>query len=248
MGSPDIAAAVLFGLCWLLYAPTLKALGRRGGLINTDMTVLRRRWMANMAARENRFLDSQLLGHAINSASFFASSNLIVIAAAASVLFGGDAAYRTIEHFAGVAPSPHWLFQVKLGLVVVVLARGFLDFIWSIRQMNYCLAAIGAAPPYTIDPAIRVAYAEGVSQIINPALSTFNTGVRGYYFALPAAAWLAGPAALAIVTVGAVALLVSRQIGSPSAKGIREIRNLLDQMGPVDTQGPPASGSDPSVR
>ena len=30
-----------------------------------------------------------------------------------------------------------------LALVVLALARGLLDFIWAIRQMNYCLAAIG---------------------------------------------------------------------------------------------------------
>jgi uncharacterized membrane protein len=39
--------------------------------------------MRNMARRENRFMDGQLLGQALNSRSFFASSNLILIAAAA---------------------------------------------------------------------------------------------------------------------------------------------------------------------
>jgi uncharacterized membrane protein len=110
------------------------------------MTVIRRRWMQEMAVREIALLDGQLLGHAINSASFFASSNLILIAAAAGVLFGGDNAWKSIEGLAVLAPASQMMFEFKLGLVLVALARGLLDFIWSIRQMNYCLAAIGATP------------------------------------------------------------------------------------------------------
>lgn len=232
----DIAAIALFALCWLLYAPALKQLGKRGGYINSDMTVVRRRWMMNMAARDTRLMDSQLLGHAINSASFFASSNLIVIAAIGSALFS-QAAVRNIEQLEVVAEAPAWLFRAKLALVIVVLARGFLDFIWALRQMNYTLAAIGAAPAAEGDPGIIQAYGEATSQILNPALSAFNTGVRGYYFALAGSAWLMGPVALAGVTLGAVILLVLRQSGSASAKGIRTLRTLLDSLPPPVPQG-----------
>lgn len=236
MSSWDIAALVLFALCWVLYAPALKRLGRRGGYINTDMTTLRLRWMQNMAVRDLRLMDSQLLGHAINSASFFASSNLIVIAALGNVMFS-QSAVRSIEELGVVAEAPSWLFRAKLALVVVVLARGFLDFIWALRQMNYTLAAIGAAPaPEGVSEATMQAYGAAVAQILNPALSAFNTGVRGYYFALAAAAWLMGPAVLAGVTVGAVILLILRQSASPSARGVRAVRTLIDTLPPPQAQ------------
>jgi uncharacterized membrane protein len=243
MTPPDIAALLFFAICWLLYAPLIKRLGRRGGYINSDMTEVRRRWMANMAVRDNRFLDSQLLGHAINSASFFASSNLIVIAAIGGALFSGQNAFRTIEQLGVVAEAPDWLFTAKLALVVIVLARGFLDFIWALRQMNYTLAGIGAAPPPGTPPETLQAYGEAVSQIINPALSAFNTGVRGYYFALAAAAWLMGPLPFACVTAGAVVLLVLRQSGSASAKGIRNLRTIIDGLPPPAPSPPGAAGS-----
>ena len=50
-----------------------------------------------MTGREVRLMDGQLLGHALNSASFFASSNLLLIAAAAGALFGGDATFRSVS-------------------------------------------------------------------------------------------------------------------------------------------------------
>jgi uncharacterized membrane protein len=237
----DITALGVFMIAWLCYQPVLNRLRRRGGVINTDMTVVRRRWMANMAGRENRFLDSQLMGHALSSASFFSSANLIVIAAAAGALFRSDTTYRSMAHLAATDTGPRWLFQAKLALVVLTLARGLLDFIWAIRQMNYCLAAIGAAPPPSSPPAVLRGYGAAAAAVLNPALSSFNNGVRGYYFALAAAAWLLGPAAMIAGVAGAVGLLYWRQVASSSARGVHNLRLILDATEPAvqDAEGGP---------
>lgn len=233
MSPIDLAALGVFLTAWLFYQPILKRLSCRGGVINTDMTVVRRRWMANMAARENRFLDSQLMGHVLNSASFFASANLIVIAAAAGALFKSADTYRTVAHLAVVTDAgPPWLFQAKLALVVAALARGLLDLIWAIRQMNYTLAAIGAAPPASSSPELVRDYGAAAAQVLNPALSSFNNGVRGYYFALSAAAWLLGAWAMMAAVVAAVTLLFWRQVGSSSARGVHRMRAILEQIEP----------------
>ena len=39
----DIIALTVFACCWLLYETMLKRLGEGGGVLNTDMTVIRRR-------------------------------------------------------------------------------------------------------------------------------------------------------------------------------------------------------------
>jgi uncharacterized membrane protein len=241
MSPLDIAALAVFLVAWLFYQPVLKRLSRRGGAINTDMTVVRRRWMANMSARENRFLDSQLMGHTLSSASFFASANLIVIAAAAGALFRSADTYRTMAHLTATETGPRWLFDAKLALIVATLARGLLDFIWAIRQMNYTLAAIGAAPPPSSPPAIIRAYGEAAAAVLNPALSSFNNGVRGYYFALGAAAWLLGPWTMIAAVVAAVALLCWRQAASSSAKGVHSLRRILEGIEPA-TDEPEETG------
>ena len=223
-----MAALALFALVWFAYEPLLTALARGRDVINTDMTVIRASWMKTMAGRENRFMDGQLLGHTLNSASFFASSNLILIAAAAGVLFGGEGAFRNVSSLIVLKTSSRLLFEAQIALVVISLSRGLLDFIWAIRQMNYCLAVIGAARD-TEDKAYQRDYGETAARLLNPALSSFNRGVRGYYFALAAAAWLFGPAAFAAVTVAAVALLFARQRYSPAAVAIRDLRRLLEK-------------------
>lgn len=223
----DWAALGLFFVCWLGYGPLLKLIARRSGSLNADMVVVRQAWMTAMTHREMRLIDSQLMGHSINSASFFASTNLLLIAAVGGVLFGGEAALKGFAAI-GAEAVPTKLLEAKLALVLACLARGFLDFIWSLRQMNYTLALIGAAPEIHTE-ADRVAFGHAVAEVLNPALSGFSQGVRGYYFALAAAAWLFGPAWLLLGVLSAFALLVWRQAGSPAARAIRTARRLLEE-------------------
>ena len=223
----DWAALALFFASWLGYNSILGLIGRRGGSLNADMAYIRTVWMRSMTHRELKLVDSQLMGHSINSASFFASTNLLLIAAVAGVLFGGE---NALKGFAAVGAEsvPTRLLEAKLALVLVCLTRGFLDFIWALRQMNYTLALMGAAPEINGDAA-HAACGEATAQVLNPALAAFSQGVRGYYFALAAGAWLFGPFWLAAGVVSAFALLVWRQAGSPAARAIRSAHRLLEQ-------------------
>jgi uncharacterized membrane protein len=123
------------------------------------------------------------------------------------------------------------LFEGQLALVVLTLARGLLDFIWGIRQLNYVLAAIGATPEAADDDSHH-AFGDVAGRLLNPALRSVNSGVRGYYFALAAAAWLFGPIPFMIATVGAMGLLIWRQRRSPAAAAIAELRKLLENRPP----------------
>lgn len=223
----DGAALALFFLCWLGYDPLLRLLARRSGTLNDDMTVVRAVWMRAMVHREIKLVDSQLMGHSINTASFFASTNLLLIAAVAGILFGGETALRSFASV-GAEGTSLKILEGKLALILLCLVRGLLDFIWSIRQLNYTLALIGSAPE-TEGEADRLALGRAATDLLNPALSAFSQGVRAYYFALAAAAWLFGPLWLAIGVASATGLMVYRQSASPAARAIRQARRLMDR-------------------
>lgn len=221
----DMAALAAFILAWLACEPMIRAIGRRRSALNADLDVMRAAWMRAMTRREIRMVDSQLLGHTINSASFFASANLILIAAVGGVLFGGEAALRNLPEV-GVAASTRVL-EVKFALISICLARGLLDFIWAIRQLNYTVALVGAAPPYDSDPDLLDAYSLTAAEVLNPAMHGFNRGVRVYYFALAAGAWLVHPMLLGIGALMAICLLAWRQAASPAAVGVRHALTVL---------------------
>jgi uncharacterized membrane protein len=83
--------------------------------------------------------------------------------------------------------------------------------------------------PVEVERERHHVFGDVTARLLNPALSSFNAGVRAYYFALAAAAWLFGAPALIVATVGAVALLLWRQRGSPAAKAVAELRKLLER-------------------
>lgn len=223
----DWIAVSVFVLLWLGYDPLLGVMARMTGSLNTDMVSVRMAWMRAMTYRQMRLVDSQLMGHTISSASFFASTNLLLIAAVASVLFGGESAIRGL---AAVSQdlAPVQLIEGKLALILLCLARGLLDFVWALRQLNYTVALIGAAPEIDSE-ADRTAYGHAVGEVLNPALGSFNRGVRGYYFALAAAAWMFGSIWLLLSVVSVISLLLWRQSASPAARAVRAARRLLDR-------------------
>lgn len=226
MSPVDTAALVIFILCWVGYEPLRRALAKgRGGSINIDMYPVREEWIRRFLARDNRIMDVNLLGHLLNSASFFASTNLLVIAAAAGVLFGGEAMRSNLQDLEFASPASDWLIELKVGVVIITLSRGLLDFVWAIRQLNYAMALLGAAPEAT-EKDKHEAFVAAASDVLHPSFSAFNTGVRAYYFALAAAAWLISPWAMVLGVLATVAILLRRQMRSQAARGIRAARDL----------------------
>lgn len=229
MSLTDIAAGAIFIACWLVYEPLLERLTGGRGAINIDLRAVREGWLRRMIARENRMMDAALLGHLANSASFFASTNLLVIAAAAGLLFGGEAMLGNLRAVSLSGLEPDWLIQTKVALVIITLTRGLLDFIWAIRQLNFCAALFGAAPERS-DIEHHEPYIRATAQVLSPAFNSFNRGVRAYYFALTAAIWLASPWAMAAAVALTLTLLLRRQVSSEAAVGLREARLVLEAM------------------
>lgn len=227
MSLVDIAAGAIFIACWLVYDPLLLQLSGGKGAIKVDMLAVREAWMRRMMARENRILDSNLLGHQLSTASFFTSTNLLLIAAAAGLLFGGGALLANVQTLSIIAPAPAWLLEIKIALIVATLTKGLLDFIWAIRQMNYLLALFGAAPEHN-ESTHHESFVRAVTQVLNPAYTSFNSGVRTYYFAMAAAAWIFSPWAMMAAALGAFLLLLRRQTGSEAALGMRDARRVLE--------------------
>ena len=234
----DGAALGLFLIVWIGYPWLVHRLGRRRGAVNLDMTVIRTFWMREMVRRpDRRLLDGQLLGHTLNTATFFSSTNLILIAAVAGALFGGERIYRAVLDVPLLSHGPRILFEFKMILVLATLAGGLLDFVWAIRQLGYCLALTGAAPNEGPAEAMD-AYADASARIFDRTLSAYNSGVRAYYFALAASAWLVSPLTFVAGTLGAAGLLMARQLASPTARAIQTARIAIEQVEAAADQAP----------
>ncbi len=234
----DLAALILFCALWLGYGPAARWIGR-GTTINTGLQSVRVLWMRSMLRRDNRIVDSALIGHVVHSASFFASTSLIAIGALLGVLTGLDRLQPAIEGLSMFAPASRQLLEIKILLPMAVLVHGLFKLTWSLRQLNYTVALIGASPPPTATPGPeREAMAEAIGGVLTSASLTFNDGIRSYYFAIVGLTWLAGPWWLAGAAIWLVALLFHRQLGSKVSRQFRRARALVEAEHGADNSPP----------
>ena len=222
----DLAALALFCFLWLGYGPIVRRVGR--GSINIGLHSVRVLWMHSMLRRENRIVDSGLIGHVMHSASFFASPSLIAIGALLGVLTGLDRLQPAIDGLSLSAPVSRQLLEIKVLLPLAVLVHGLFKLTWSLRQMNYTVALIGAAPPSAPPEPQRSALAEAIGGVLSSAIMTFNDGIRSYYFAIAGLAWLAGPGWLTCAAVWLIAILLHRQLRSGVSGRFRAARMLVE--------------------
>ena len=233
MNTVDIVAICIFMICWIGMEPLMGGLWPGSNGIVVEMRTVRRGWMREVLTRDNNFIgDAAIIGHVINSASFFGSANLLIIVGLSGSLFMQPAAAVQNGLIAFMTtPSPTWLVQAKVVVVLATLLRGLSDYVWAVRQLNYCLAAIGASPSRDEERDLE-GWTDALTMVLNPALRTFSAGVRSYYFTFAAAMWIFGPLAFLIATVFATVLLFWRQTYSDTAKGVKAVRLLLDNAKP----------------
>jgi uncharacterized membrane protein len=219
----DFAALAYFVIAWLGYAPYIRWREKRGLGVGTAMVDHRRDWMDALLGREMKDVDTAIVGHIMSTASFFASTTVIVIAALLGVLINaGPSAQGTVGTWLAI-PMPN-AFQIKIGLVVIIAYYAFQSFTWAIRQANFAAVMIGAAPPAaSLDVELRRRLAVSMGSIITGVATSYDSGVRAYYFALGGITWIVSPIWFILVTTGVVSLLLYRQTNSRTALALKEI-------------------------
>jgi uncharacterized membrane protein len=215
----DQLALVWFLVAWLGYGPLIHTL-QRPRSISFHMHGVRRAWMHAMLGRDNRITDASLLASCVQSATFFASTTMLALAALVGAFGYFDQTYEALSNLTFTVKSSRPVVEFKFLLLALVFARNFLQLTWAVRKLNYCLALVGGAP-LKPDAQQRRLLAERTSHVLTMATSSLNAGIQGYYFALAVLSWFFGPIVLLTATSGLVGLLLWRQLGSETGRAIR---------------------------
>jgi uncharacterized membrane protein len=222
MSPLDLAGLLWFVAAWGGYTLVIDRWLRRRGGLNSQMQTIREAWMRRMMERadSDRVGDAILLGQLIQSVSFFASATMLLIGALVGVLAALGSAYEAVTALALVAAQPKTLFEAKLLLLTAIFVFAFFKFTWAIRQYNYCSALIGAAPSHPAPAETADSLARHAAAVLSQGVTTFNGGLRAYYFALAVLSWLVHPWAFILVTGWVTAILLMRQFYSRSYRAI----------------------------
>jgi uncharacterized membrane protein len=223
----DLVALAVFVVGWAGYNLVFdRWLARPSGL-NQHLKALRLHWMRRLLERENRITDAALVGHTMHSTSFLGSATLLLLAALVGVVGNVDSIWRLVGELSFAASTSKAVFEAKLLLLIGIFVFGFLKFTWALRQFNYLCAMIGAAPPTGAPPALRERSAAHLATLLTLAVTSFNGGLRAYYFALAALTWLVGPLFFIATTVWVVLVLLRRQFLSRTAATVIAEVSLL---------------------
>lgn len=223
----DAVALAWFLVVWLGYARIADRAAGGTNTINAHMVALRRAWMERMLERDNRIMDSQLIGHTIHSVTFFASTTMLVLAGLLSVFGGVERIYGVVGELSFTVQTSKSFFEAKMLLVVAIFVYGFFKFTWALRQFNYLCALIGSAPLPPVEPRLRAATATATATMLTEAMKSSNAGTRAYYFALAALAWFVQPWLFIVGTTWIFGVLLGRQLRSRSFRAIeQQVRQL----------------------
>ena len=185
------------------------------------MAGYRLRWMRQMLRRENRMVDASIIGSLQNGAAFFASTTILALGGLAAALGATEKAASIFEALPLVEPSPPGVWQIKVLTLIVVLAYGFFKFAWSFRLHNYCSVLLGAAPIFDEVDAEGEALARRAARVSSLAARHFNRGLRAYFFALAALAWLLHPVFFMACTAYVLYVLQRREFRSKSLRALK---------------------------
>lgn len=219
----DLLALAFFLATWLGHTPYLTWRSRRTQTAAHAMLDHRRAWMHELLGRDMKVADTAIVGHIMSTASFFATTTVIVIGALVGVLVNLDrsAPAEPITWLQIAQPSA---LKIKVVLMIIVGVYAFQSFSWAIRQANFAAVMMGAAPTSgSMTPELRNRLATSMGNIITGVAGSYDSGMRAYFFALSAATWFISPAVFLIATISVIWLLLHRQMKSRTALALTEI-------------------------
>ncbi|HVT52772.1 MAG TPA: DUF599 domain-containing protein [Dongiaceae bacterium] len=232
----DWAGLVLLVAIWIGYGRFADALPQplpagRPRNLNAAMHRVRRQWMRRMVKRHDRIVDVVLTGHTVNSLAFFASSSMIVIAGLVGTLGSSGSAFRVLESLGFAQPTSQFVFQAKLVGLIAIFAIAFYKFTWALRQYNFLCALIGAAPLPEAHPTPEATerFADHAARMLSLALTSFNGGIRAFYFAVAWLAWFIHPYAFIAATALMTGILIKRQLHSGSQAAVEAYLEVLER-------------------
>ncbi len=217
----DLIALACFCGSWTAYAVLVEFTRHGHESLNARMNHYREIWMRRMLAREQRMVDMQIMAALQNGTAFFASTSLIAIGGALSLLRSTEDVLTVIAALPFALPTTRGLWEAKTIGLTVIFVYAFFKFAWSYRLYNYVAMLLGAMP-FAADKDSTEAedHVRRTTRLFASAGRHFNRGQRAFFFALGYLGWFIGPVPLMATTLATVVVMWRRQFASDSLRAI----------------------------
>lgn len=224
MTTLDIVAFAWFAGLLALYEIAMSVKSIAAKSLTEAVQAQRRRWIANMAGRDQRQYDAILMANLTQSLAFFASTSVLGIGGLAAVVGQGEMAKAMLEQLPYVQRGTASAWELKVLFMMGILIYAFFKFAWAFRLSHYTVMAFGAMPPPgSADAAGRQRHAAEVANLLGLVGDHANAGLRSFYYTFAAIAWLFHPAAFMVATTIVIVVLVRREFFSRASAILRSM-------------------------
>src|SRR6478609_6983265 len=218
----DWIALAVFTACWFGYSTLVdRHPALRARSVIAAMDEHRRRWLQTTVTRDNRIMDTQIIGNLMNSTSFLANTAIFILGGLVAMMGSPELGARVFGALPFATPPNAAAWEMKIALLLLIFVRAFFELTWALRQFNYCSIVIGGISHDPREPN-RAMHAEMAAKVANRAARHFNTGLRAYYFGLAALAWILHPFALVLASLFVLRELYRREFRSVVREALQE--------------------------
>ena len=217
----DFLALAFFLFAWVGYHFYVDRMSPRKRGLNAMMNTYRIAWMEQMSRREVRIVDTAITGSLQNGTAFFASTSLIAIGGAATLMRGTDDVLKVFSDLPFGLATTRWLWEVKVLGLAAIFGYAFFKFAWSYRLYNYAAVLIGATPPAN-SPHVeeRQRALMRAARMNISAGRHFTRGQRAFFFSFAYLGWFVSPYVLIATTAAVVVVMWWRQFASDARRAM----------------------------
>jgi uncharacterized membrane protein len=217
----DLVALAWFAGVWAAYAVAIEWTRYGRGGLNSHMDRYRMIWIQRMLERDMRMVDMQIMAALQNGTAFFASTSLIAIGGALTLLRPPEEMLTILAILPFGVETTRTQWEAKVIGLAVILVYAFFKFAWSYRLFNYVAILFGATPHAADkDTPEAAAHVIRTTRLFTSAGRHFNRGQRAFFFALAYLGWFISPWIFMITTAAAVIVMWARQFTSDSRRAV----------------------------
>ena len=217
----DLIALGWFVAAWAGYAVLVEYVPQKRLSLNATMNSYREMWMRRMLNREMRMVDMQVMAALQNGTAFFASTSLLAIGGALTVLRSTDEVLNVVATLPVGIQTSRMLWEMKSIGLAVIFVYAFFKFAWSYRLFNYVSILLGAMPlERDKDTPEAETHVKRTAALFAAAGRHFNNGQRAFFFALGYLGWFVSPYVFLVTTAAVVLVMWFRQFASDARRAM----------------------------
>lgn len=219
----DWVSLVWFALCWIGYTLFSGFRTPSRPRLQDTLHAHIKSWISVLHERDMRMVDTSVIANIERSATFLASSSLLIIAGLVTALGQTDKAMTLLSDLPLGPEVNRQVWELGILLLLLIYAYAFFTFTWCMRQWGFASILVGSAWPVNQDgatEAARTRHSDALAQVVWLAIYHFNLGLRAYYFSLALLTWFLHPIVFILSSTWVVAVLYRREFRSRTLKAL----------------------------